>query len=326
MKSSYIFILLVVVASWKLSGQETAKTRWGQLTLAYPVGTAGNYATAYSNHVSVNMIYGLNGGVKGVEFGGVVNYNQGDVNGLQMAGLANINRQTVSGVIASGLANISPDMVEGAELAGFLNAAGDVRGVQVSGFMNVAEAVKGCQVSGLINRAGNVKGVQVALINIADTSDYAVGLINLIRSGEKSLGVHVDETGTLLTTLRSGGQVFYSLIGFGYNLKNGDSNYATEGGVGVFLVKKERFRLRTEAVTFTLSDFQDEHYFRASFRVLPAVRYGHLELFGGPSLNYVHEKKEGEFNLTDRYLWKDSGGNYLDGLYAGAIAGVNFIF
>jgi hypothetical protein len=49
--------------------------------------------------------------------------------------------------------------------------------------------------------------VQIAgFINIADSSDYSIGIINIIRQGEKGIGVSVDETKTAMVSFRSGGR------------------------------------------------------------------------------------------------------------------------
>ena len=85
--------------------QEGSKKSKFQVSFGYPVGTHGMQKD-YVNDFSFNILYGLNGGVDGFEYGGVFNYNSGDVKGFQMAGVANINRGNTQGFQLSGALNI----------------------------------------------------------------------------------------------------------------------------------------------------------------------------------------------------------------------------
>jgi hypothetical protein len=85
----------------------------------------------------------------------------------------------------AGFANVARE-VTGPQFAGFSNVARNIVGSQFSGFINTAEDVKGSQFAGFINVARKVSGVQVSgFINVADSSDYPLGIINIIRNGEK---------------------------------------------------------------------------------------------------------------------------------------------
>jgi len=89
-------------------------------------------------------------------------------------------------------------------MAGFINVSGNA-GTQIGGFMNIAKKVKGVQIAGFLN--------------IADSSDYPIALINIIRNGERSIGLSTDETLTNLVTFRSGKQIIWHPW-LGYNGKD----------------------------------------------------------------------------------------------------------
>ena len=88
-------------------------------------------------------------------------------------------------------------------MVGSLIRAGDIKGSQIAGFMNIARKVKGVQIAGFIN--------------IADSSATPIGLINIIRNGEKSISISADETLTWLLSFRSGGKILYGIVGGGYH-------------------------------------------------------------------------------------------------------------
>jgi hypothetical protein len=119
--------------------------------------------------------------------------------------------------------------------------ADTVHGAQLAGFINLAENVN-TQVAGFINVAGKVKGVQVAsFINIADSSDFPIGLVNIVKNGYKGIGVTADESGTVLGAFRSGGRVLYGIVGTGYNFKSDKEFYVMEAGMGARLQWSKKY-------------------------------------------------------------------------------------
>jgi hypothetical protein len=200
------------------------------------------------------------------------------------------------------------------QVAGFINKSGDVN-TQAAGFINIARKVKGVQVAGFIN--------------IAESSDYPIGILNFIKHGEKSIGVSLDETRTALASFRSGGRLMYGIIGVGYNLENKKSSlYAWEAGVGGHITISSLFRINTEATILSLDDFTARgEYFKSSLRVLPAIRMGdHIELFGGPTINFTHYSNDIGKDLVTHYLWSETtSADHFHGLYIGVIGGVQII-
>lgn len=76
----------------------------------------------------------------------------------------------------------------------------------------IADDVNGVQFSSLVNKARKVNGVQFAtLVNIADESDFPVGLVNIIKKGERGISVTYDLLGNTLLSFRSGGKYTYGI-------------------------------------------------------------------------------------------------------------------
>ncbi|MBB5634884.1 hypothetical protein HDE68_000769 [Pedobacter cryoconitis] len=294
---------------------------------------------------------------KGVQIAGLSNHISQNAEGLRIAGLMNLTGES-RGLSVAGLLNKSNDM-KGAQAAGFMNLAQNSTGFQVAGFLNksknissqiagfanIADSVKNVQVAGFFNKSRNttsqiagfmniakkVKGVQIAaFMNIADSSDYPIGLINLIKNGEKSIAITVDDNLTTMLTFRSGGRILYGIIGAGYNFKNDKEVYAFEAGFGAHVYTSQAFRLNLELTAASLSkNFKNGEYFKSSFKILPAFRVNqHLEVFGGPTFNYVNTNTAEGRKLTEKFIskWDNKDNNRLQGIYAGYTAGVQYIF
>src|SRR5690606_27111550 len=145
-----------------------------------------------------------------------------------------VNELDVARFQAAGLFNVVGGHVRGVQLAGgFNNVVHSLSGLQVAGLYNdIGKHVQGMQVAGLVNRAETVQGVQLAgLVNIADSSDYPIGLVNLIRQGSKSLSVESDERGLVGLQFRSGGRIMYGLVGLGYTVGGLQLPYSLHAGI-----------------------------------------------------------------------------------------------
>lgn len=279
--------------------------------LVYPVSTHGTEALSYSNRFSAHAFAGLSGAERGVA----------------LAGFALIVKDSATGLQAAGFLN-STGTSQGVAMAGFINVSGNA-GTQLGGFMNIAKDVKGVQAAGFLNLAKKVKGVQIAgFLNIADSSDYPIGLVNIIHNGEKSIGLSTDETLTNLVTFRSGGRKLYGILGAGYNGHDKKDLYAWEGGLGAHFQLAHNCRLNTELVSIGLTDFKSGDYFRSSLRVLPAIRLSRqVEFFAGPTFNYIRSEKDKGAGLVTHYVWSErEPSGLLHGLYFGATGGMSILF
>ncbi|PRY55224.1 hypothetical protein B0I27_101192 [Arcticibacter pallidicorallinus] len=293
--------------------------------------------SGFSNHIG-NKANGLlfagflntYGDSRGLQFAGFGNVAVGNGESAQFAGFFNLAKE-IKGAQFAGFANVAMQ-VQGTQVAGFTNVAKGVRGSQISGFANIGEDVSGSQISGFANVARKVKGIQLAaFINVADSSDHPIGIINIIRNGEKSIGLSTDETQTSLLSFRSGGKKLYGIIGAGYNWKDiDDEMYAFEAGLGAHFFLSNLLRLNTEIATVYLDNFHTGEYFKSSLRIFPALKLGKtIEIFGGPTLNLVHTNTLWGETLVNDYLWKResrSNRDYFHGLYIGYAGGLHFTF
>jgi len=304
--------MLTLLTSTALYAQnKPSKTHIG---LVYPLSSNGRHAPLDSNSFSLNLIAGVSAAEDGFTLAGLTNIIHHTSKGIQIAGFSNHIGQKAEGTRVAGLMNITGES-QGLSVAGFLNKSNDMKGTQVAGFMNIAKKVKGVQVS--------------TFINVADSSDYPIGLINLIKNGEKSIGITVDDNLTTLLTFRSGGRILYGIIGAGYNFKNDKEVYAFEAGLGAHVYTSQAFRLNIELAAVSLENFKAGEYFKSSLRILPAFKITpHIEVFGGPTFNYVNTNTAEGRELTDKFIskWDSKNNTRLQGIYAGYTAGVQYVF
>lgn len=284
--------------------------------------------------VAGNVNY--NGGnFSGFQGSGTVNYNGGDLRGAQVAGCVNLARN-INGFQGAGFANIGLHKVTGAQVAGFINAA-DTAEVQVAGFVNVthstntqvagfinaAKDVKGVQVAGFINVARKVKGLQIAgFINVADSSDCPIGLINIVRNGEQAIGLTVNEIGTTMATFRSGGRILYGIIGIGGNFTGDYNAMASQAGLGMHIPLSRNFRINTELTATGLYDFYGNGDLRSAVTVMPSLRFGRLEVFGGPSFSYTATNDAQGLGRVGYSVWSRDRRYYSQDLSIGFEGGV----
>ncbi len=207
MKKIGFFIALVVLSISGNAQQDSTQSSITQVTFFYPLGTNGVNSADYVNNFSFNILYGLNGGLKGIEVGGLVNSNTGPVEGAQFAGIANVNTQTADGLIMAGIANVVADSSNsicaagianvigsnyiGMQMAGITNIVnGNVLGAQTAGIANVSHGnFKGLQAAGIVNvNTGEFKGVQTAGISNVNKGDLYGAQLGLINRAQKVNG------------------------------------------------------------------------------------------------------------------------------------------
>ncbi len=101
----------------------------------------------------INLIYGKNASMEGLDWGLVNAVGSGGLTGVQL-GLANICDGNASGIQWSAV-NLTKGNVEGVQW-GWFNSGGHVSGLQF----------------GLVNYAGSMYGLQIGLINIIKTGGF----------------------------------------------------------------------------------------------------------------------------------------------------------
>ncbi|SKB84920.1 hypothetical protein SAMN05660226_03411 [Parapedobacter luteus] len=296
-----------------------------QVSLTPGLSSQGLFNSQVVNQVSLNVLGGHTAGVNGVEIAGGFNINQQRTRYFQAAGLFNLVGNDMEGVQLAGISNIVMQKASGLQLAGVSSHASMTKGVQLSGVFNVAEDVDGMQIAGVVNTGGNVKGVQLALVNVADSSDYPIGMINLVKNGEKSVTAAVDESSMAQLAFRSGGRILYGLLGIGYYLSDSPMRYALEAGVGATALRTGAFILQAEVVSRASTDFKADIEQRLSLRLLPRVSFNqHWGFIAGPTITYTYRDKEnGSLNPISGWKWyhnKDAG----RALHIGMMGGVSY--
>ncbi|MBL7791540.1 MAG: STN domain-containing protein [Saprospiraceae bacterium] len=175
--------LVQPISQTETSADETSR-RLAQISLLPFLNSEANRKRNMTNTLSLNLLWGDNGGVEGLEVGGFVNRIRNDVKGVQVAGFANLVDNDVSGTQLSGLFNINHGKLVGVQAAGVFNHSGDAKAIQAAGVYNIARGdVKGVQVAGVFNMAqGYVDGVQASvLFNLASdkAKTQTAGLFNI---------------------------------------------------------------------------------------------------------------------------------------------------
>jgi len=298
----------------------------------------------------------------GFQLAGLSNVIGNSANGIQIAGLSNTIANSGNGILLSGILNTSKHY-DGMEITGALNVASNFNGLQIAGVGNVAkntnglqvagvgnvaktingfqiggvgniaDDINGFQIAGIFNKAKNVNGFQIAgILNIADSSDYPIGLINIIKNGEKGIGISYNEIGSTIMFFRSGGKVMYGIVGLGYNYRSiSKESFVVEGGIGVHINCAPSFRINTELVSSEYSLFKKGETTQYSLAVLPTFKCAsHLEIFGGPTFNYLHSDNTDNKKLFPGdaaiSLWKSFGSSHLEQGYIGFTVGTQYIF
>lgn len=296
-----------------------------QVSLTPGLSSQGLFNSQVVNEVSLNIIGGHTAGVNGIEVGGIFNINQKDVRHFQVAGLFNVVGNRMQGVQVAGASNIVMSGISGVQVAGVNNRTGSVKGAQLSGVFNVAENIRGLQVAGIVNVANRVAGVQLAgLVNVADSSDYPIGIVNLVKNGSRGITAGLDETGMAQLAFRSGGRVLYGLIGAGYYVNDNPMKYALEAGLGAHLVEAGAFRLDAEVVSRVSTAFKQSTEPRLSLRLLPQLDMGnHWGIVAGPTVNYTHPDGGNEpANAITGWKWyhnPKTGSALTMGIYGGVL-------
>ncbi|RFS19701.1 hypothetical protein DVR12_21595 [Chitinophaga silvatica] len=311
-----------------VSKSTTAVAIAGVSNVIKQVGT-GVQVAGFSNHIGTTWhsatVAGFMNQVKshgdGAMVAGFMNSSV-SFRGIQVAGFANFVKKEVYGSQVAGFMNVAK-LNSTVQAAGFLNS-GSKANVQIAGFCNNADEAS-VQVAGFINKAHKVKGVQVAgFINIADSSDYPIGIINIVKGGERQISVSIDETATVIAAFKSGGRYLYGILGAGYNVKESESLYALQAGVGANVFSLPVARLRVEALSTMMTSFKGDYYNRISLNVFPSVHVGkRIEIFGGPTFNWLFTENGLGIDLRKHYLWSETyKHDRFRALYVGVSGGV----
>jgi hypothetical protein len=182
-------------ADWTLG--ERRDNRVAQISILPRVSTNIRHSKELTNNISVNLLWGTNGGVDGFEVGTLFNTVKKDVKGLQAAGLGNTVKQNVTGTQVGGLFNVAGETARGLQAAGIFNHAKNAEAAQAAGLMNlVKEDINGLQAAGLFNHAGgNANALQVAGLFNSNKGYAKIQISSLFNSAKD---VQVAQISTLM--------------------------------------------------------------------------------------------------------------------------------
>lgn len=182
-------------ADWTLG--ERHDNRVAQISLFPKVSTNIRHSQELTNNVSVNLLWGTNGGVDGFEVGTLVNKVKKDVKGFQAAGLGNSVKQNVTGTQVGGLFNVAGGTARGLQAAGIFNSARNAEAAQAAGLMNsVKEDISGIQAAGLFNHVGgNANALQAAGLFNNSKGSAKIQISSLFNSAKD---VQIAQVSTLM--------------------------------------------------------------------------------------------------------------------------------
>ncbi len=161
-----------------------------QISVLPKFGTNPNSDETVTTAVSMNLLWGVNGEVSGLEIGGGLNTVKRDMTGFQAAIIGNHVKRNVTGTQVGGLFNHNGGATKGLQAAGLFNLSHRAEAAQTAGLVNwVREDVSGVQASGLFNRSGgSAKALQASgLFNAAggNAAVQTAGAFNLSRGNAK---------------------------------------------------------------------------------------------------------------------------------------------
>ena len=275
--------------------------------------------------IQVAGLTNISKGLYGIQISGLTNISQ-DAYGLQLAGLTNISKD-VYGLQVGGLTNIAQDTY-GLQLAGLFNVSHDLYGMQLAGLFNCAKDVYGLQFAGLVNVAKRARGVQFAtILNVAEESDFPIGLINIIKQGDKGVALTYDILGNAVMSFRSGGKYTYGILGVGCNAQI-EERLVVEAGYGLQVPVCRWLDVNNEFKATTMG--YNSGYTRSNFSYLLApslTLWRHCNLFAGASINYfMSDRASAATLLPNAGLWRKEGDRGIGQLYLGYQVGVQYVF
>ncbi|MGN7783605.1 hypothetical protein ACTJIJ_03730 [Niabella sp. 22666] len=332
-KNKCLLALLSITTTYCVAQEPVANNV--HLGLITPISTQGRQARDISPSFALHALQGVNYNNKGAAIAGIYTKLYGSNKGVLISGLVNQVNGSNKGVSIAGLYN-GADNGLGIQIAGlhnqkqgngFIQIGGlsnysSYELLQVAGLANIAKNAD-VQIAGLINVASSVKGVQIAgLINIADSSDYPIGFLNIIKNGEKQIGVQVYDDASANVVLRTGGRKTYGILGAGAGSELSKTVFQMEAGIGYRIPLSQKLRINAEAVSIAKTDFtfyKHTESLRAllGYKITPAI-----EVTLGPSINTYKYSDSKLF--SNNYIWKYRDDEYSFALTLGATAGVHF--
>ncbi|PSL31504.1 LA_2272 family surface repeat-containing protein [Dyadobacter jiangsuensis] len=302
-----------------------------QVALTPGLSTHGKLASKVSNKVSVNIYGGYNGGLDGVEIGGLFNISKGNARYLQVSTTFNLVTGNFTGAQLTGLINQVSGEVRGVQASVLNNTAWKTtNGVQLTALINVSlGGMRGLQLGGF-NYARRLQGVQIGLVNVADTSSgFSFGLINFVRKGSGSISLSSSEIAPASLEWRSGNRHLYNFLAFGIGSAAFGTRPVAGFGYGHDFHLNRALKMETQlsAIKVFTSD-KSNAFFIPRFQSSLVIRFGnHFSCFLGPAVSLANRPKlsmlAGEqASLSPGFARFNAGGNRLG--WVGGNAGIRW--
>jgi hypothetical protein len=287
-----ITLLLLMAGIAAFAGNEdTAAMTWRpvQVTFITPVGSNGLSSWNTGNDFSLNVLFGMNGALKGAEFSGLAGLIRGDMDGAQFAGLVNTAGGNIKGFQAAGLVNVAGGSITGAQVSGLVNVAahsgrgfqaaglvnvamgnrisqvgglasvetGDTKGVQINGLAGITTGkTDGAQISGLFNYTKTLHGVQIGLFNYADTVEKGtpIGLFSIVHhGGYRAFELTANETFYGNASFKLGVKQLYSIFTTGAAIRNDTVVWGWGLGFGTLVPLSKKTDLSIEGICYQVN-------------------------------------------------------------------------
>lgn len=304
-------------------------------------GKNDKYTTSY---LSLNVLGGMTGSVKGVELGslfnidrknmqglqaaGWFNVTRGDVNGIQMAGWFNGTNGSVQGIQYGGTVNYVKKDVRGLQSAGMYNHISgsltgaqmggignythqSVKGMQMAGIFNINNSsVIGAQIAGIFNYTKHLKGLQLGLVNIADTSSgYSIGLITIVRKGYHKITLSTNEVLNTNLAIKTGNAKLYNILLVGVNAGRDEKIFSYGYGIG-HEIKAGKWLTVNPELTSQYLYLGNWNYTNqlSKLQIFATVKLAKgIALFGGPSFAVYYSDQP---KAVKGYRYLVPGDNY----------------
>jgi hypothetical protein len=292
-----------------------------QFSIVPSLSSRGRMSSQMVNNFSFNILGGYNGGVNGLEIGGLYNITNRNVQYVQIAGLFNVVGGHAKGVQIAGLFNRDSSVrgfqvagifnqtmkAQGFQVGGLVNRTDSMRGFQVGGIFNQSVKTHGFQVGGIVNRNDTMqgfqvstvnlnhkfKGVQIGVINVADTIEgIPIGLINLGKEGINSLSMSYNEMGIALLSYKSGNPKLYNILTAGSRLNMQEKAFAFGYGLGKEIPAGQIFYINPELTSlFFLNGNRAKQNISARLQLNLKFKISKsFSLYAGPSVTALYSR------------------------------------
>jgi hypothetical protein len=283
------------------------------------IGGVINTVLRKSSGIQIAGVFNHTQEINGIQIGGVVNNVNGKCAGLQIGGVGNKTAIMTAGVQIAGVANVnvkSADSSKGApslqqnnllQIAGVINRTGPVNGIQISGVANSAGTnSSGVQIAGVANLVSKFHGLQIGTVNFADSmsgvqigvinisrnnTGVPIGLLSIVKNNPPRAQVWTDESGYLLTGIRSGTPNVYTILSAGGRMSMSVPGWALGLGIGFRVPVYIRTFIALEALTMRLNEntsWDIDELWLMKWRLVGGFRLAsHFSIFCGPSINSI---------------------------------------